>query len=96
MNSEKKKVFYAISLVTQIGISMLVPIALCTVVGIKLSEYYDSGVIVPVLMALGMVTGIRNVAVLCKRMFYKDLQKENEKQKYFDDLAKERKKNLGK
>lgn len=96
MKSERRKIFYAISLVSQIGISMMVPIFLCTVGAIWLSEKLNKDYVVIIGIFFGIIVAFRNVYHLTKKMYGKDLKEENKKQKYYDDLYKERVKNLGK
>lgn len=96
MNSEKHSIFYGISLVSQIGISMMVPIFLCTGVAIWISNKVGKDYVVIIGILLGIIVAFRNVYHLTRRLYEKDLKKENDKQKYFDELYKERKRNLGK
>lgn len=96
MDSEKRSIFYAISLVSQIGISMMVPIFLCVFIALWLSREFDKDYIVIIGVFLGVVVAFRNVFYLTRKMYAKDLKKENEKQEYYNNLYKERKKNLGK
>lgn len=96
MKSEKHSVFYAISLVSQIGISMMVPIFLCTVAAIWLSDKLGKDYVVIIGIFFGIIVAFRNVYILTKKMYGKELKEENKKQKYYDDLYKERMKNLGK
>ena len=96
MKSEKQGIFYAISLVSQIGISMMVPIFLCTAGAIWLSEKLGKDYIVILGIVFGIMVAFRNVYFLTKKLYAQDLKKEKEQQKYYDNLYKERKKNLGK
>ncbi|MBQ3060990.1 MAG: AtpZ/AtpI family protein [Lachnospiraceae bacterium] len=96
MKSEKRKILFAISLVSQIGISMMVPIFLCVGIAVWLGEKLGKDYVVIIGILLGVIVAFRNVFYLTKRMYAKDLKQENERQKYYDDLYKERKKNLGK
>ena len=96
MKSEKRSIFFAISLVSQIGISMMVPIFLCTVAAIWLSDELGKDYVVIIGIFFGIIVAFRNVYILTKKMYGKELKEENKKQKYYDDLYKERVKNLGK
>ncbi|MFI3208090.1 MAG: AtpZ/AtpI family protein [Eubacteriales bacterium] len=59
----KKSVFRTMSLITQLGISILVPIFLCVFVGKFLAGRYDLPVFVPLLI-LGILSGCRNAYIL--------------------------------
>lgn len=87
---EKRKILYGISLITQIGITMIVPMFLCLFIGIKASEYWGKEYLVMISLFLGMIVSFRNAYHLTKKMFLKDKIKEDEKRKYFDDIKKER------
>ena len=62
----KKKVYTTLALISQLGISMIVPIFLCTFVGLKLDERFDLSVTIP-LIVCGILAGIRNVYALVKQ-----------------------------
>ena len=62
----KKKVYTTLALISQLGISMIVPIFLCTFVGAKLDERFDLSVTIP-LIVCGILAGIRNVYALVKQ-----------------------------
>ena len=62
----KKTVYTTLALISQLGISMIVPIFLCTFVGVKLDERFDLSVTIP-LIVCGILAGIRNVYALVKQ-----------------------------
>ena len=62
----KKKVFTTLALISQLGISMIVPIFLCTFVGMKLDEKFGWSVTIP-LIILGILAGARNVYALVRQ-----------------------------
>ncbi|MGN1318389.1 MAG: AtpZ/AtpI family protein [Lachnospirales bacterium] len=69
MNRENAKAW---SLILQIGISMIVPIILCLLIGIWLDKFFGTApVIMIVMIILGVGAGFRSVYVLTKE-FYKD------------------------
>lgn len=55
-----KSVFKALALVTQFGISMLVPVALCVALGIWIDNRFGTWWTVP-LIFVGMAAGGRNI-----------------------------------
>jgi len=93
---EKRKVIYAISLITQIGITMIVPMFLCLFIGVKVSSHFKKDYIVLIFLVLGMVVSFRNAYHITKKMYFRDKLKEDKKRKYFDDLKKERQINIEK
>lgn len=93
---EKRTIVYMISLITQIGISMIVPILLCTFIGVYINKYVDKPIIVLVFIMIGCVTSFRNVYVLIKSTFASDMKRENEELEYFKELERAREHNLNK
>lgn len=55
----RKDVYKTLTLITQLGISMLVPIFLCAFLGVYLEEKFSISVFVPLLI-LGILAGGRN------------------------------------
>ncbi|MGN0244219.1 MAG: AtpZ/AtpI family protein [Lachnospiraceae bacterium] len=54
-----------LALVTQLGISMITPVMLCVLIGVKIDERYHTHWFLPLLL-LGIAAGVRNVYVLVK------------------------------
>ncbi len=82
----EKKVFKAFVMISQIGITMLVPIFLCLYLGIKLDEWLDTNFITVIGICLGIMAAFRNVYIITKQFYAKDKAKEDEKLKYFESL----------
>lgn len=61
----KKSVYKTFTLITQLGISMIVPVFLCTWLGVYLEEKYSVPVTIP-LIILGILAGGRNIYVLVR------------------------------
>ena len=61
----KKSVMATLSLISQLGISMIVPVFLCIFIGIKLEEKIDFPFTI-LFIILGILAGIRNVYALIK------------------------------
>ena len=67
-----KEIGKALALLTQIGISMIVPIFLCLVLGSFLDKIFHTGnVFMVVFIILGICAGFRSVYMLTKE-FYKN------------------------
>ena len=62
----------ALALVTQIGVSMIVPIFLCLILGSFLDKIFHTGnILMIVFIVLGVCAGFRSVYIMTKG-FYKD------------------------
>jgi len=75
-------------MISQISISMLVPIFLCLFLGIKLNEWLDTVYFVPVFLFLGMGAAVRNVYQLTKSFYAKDKKREDDELAYIENLKK--------
>ena len=62
-----KSVFRSLTLITQFGINMLVPIALMTALGIYLDQKFETGWITIVLFFVGAIAGGQNVWRMAKK-----------------------------
>ena len=60
-----KKVFKCLTLISQLGFSMLAPVILCTILGVYLEEQFSVSVTIP-LIVVGVLAGGRNVYDLLK------------------------------
>ena len=78
----------SIMMISQISISMLVPIFLCLFLGVKLNEWLDVKWCVPVFLFLGMGAAVRNVYLMTKNFYAKDKKKEDEELAYIENLKK--------
>lgn len=87
-----KKVWKAVVMITQIGITMLVPIFLCLFVGMKLDKWLDTNFITVIGIFLGILAAFRNVYIMTKQFYAKDKAREDAELKYFQDLKQQRKK----
>lgn len=78
----------SIMMISQISISMLVPIFLCIFFGIKLNEWLDTVYFMPIFLFLGMGAAIRNVYQLTKSFYAKDKKREDDELAYIENLKK--------
>ena len=92
-SSDINEVAKGLSMVLQIGINMIVPVALCLFIGYKLDRWLDTNYLMIIFLFLGFAAGIRSVYVITKSFYAKDLEKEKEAQKDFDELYAEHEKN---
>ncbi len=61
----KKEVFRALALISQLGISVMVPTFLCLAIGVFLDKKFDTCFTIPLLIA-GILAGGRNAYKLAK------------------------------
>ena len=87
---EKRTIAFMIALISQVGISMMVPIFLCLFVGIKINKYTDKPLVVILAVMIGCIVAFRNVYMLLKQTYASDMKKENEELEYFKNLERTR------
>ena len=64
-----REVFKTLTCITQFGISMLVPIAMCFFGGLLLDQWLGTSFIAIVLFFVGAIAGARNVYMLARKFF---------------------------
>lgn len=62
----RKSVYTTFALISQLGISMIVPVFLCVFIGMKLEEKLQLPLTIPFII-LGILAGFRNVYALVKQ-----------------------------
>ena len=72
-----KKVYQTLALISQLGISMIAPVILCTVLGVYLDEKFSISLTIP-LIILGILAGGRNVYVLVRHTSEQITKEEDE------------------
>ncbi len=72
---DNRSVYESIVLIMQFGINMIVPILMCTVLGVWVAEKTGWKILVVPLFLIGALAGMRNCYVLVKRMI--DREKSN-------------------
>ena len=71
----KREVFRTLSLVTQLGIHIMVPVFLCLFIGIWIDKKFGTSTVL-IFLVLGILAGGRNAYILAKGVI-----NENEKDK---------------
>lgn len=59
-------------MVMQFGLNMLVPICLCTIIGVWIGEKYDIPIITIFLFLIGALAGFRNIFIMAKKIYQDD------------------------
>lgn len=80
--SYRKEVYRSLSLITQLGISVMVPIFLCILAGHFIDKYFGTSTLL-VFLVLGIGAGVRNAYILVTGVL-----KENVKEKERADNLK--------
>lgn len=86
MDNKDTKIIKSIVMITQIGISMLVPIFLCAALGVWLNRLFNTQACFLVLVFLGIGASFRNVYILTKSFYSDDMKKEHDRLKYIQEL----------
>lgn len=73
-----RDVMKALTMISQIGISMLVPIVLCFFFGRWLDDKFGTGFWMIVMTILGVLTAYRNLFALTKPLLKGERERENE------------------
>lgn len=83
------KVIRALMLVTQLGISMMVPIFLCVFAGGFIDKKAGTGCFMPILLLLGIGAAFRNVYLLLRPFYAADKAREDAELAYIEQLKAE-------
>lgn len=75
---ERRNVMRTLTLITQLGISMLVPIFLCFFTGYYLDKWLGTNYIIIIAFFIGAISGFRNVYVLVMRTMKNNDRKDDE------------------
>ena len=71
MKKYHKSVFKSFMLISQLGVSVMVPIALCVAVGVYVDRRFETWWTIPLLF-IGIAAGVRNGAVLIMKVLKDD------------------------
>lgn len=86
MKKSDKIVLRALTMISQVGITMLAPIFLCVYIGLKLDDWFDTEYLFIIFVLLGVFAAFRNVYLLMRKFYAKDLAREEEELRYFAEL----------
>lgn len=65
----RKNVYHALTMITQFGINMLVPIFLCSFAGIYIDKRFGTSCWMVILFFIGALAGFRNVYIFAKKIY---------------------------
>ena len=81
-----KKVLQSFAMISQIGISMMVPIFLCGAIGYWLNNWLHQELLFLLLLFVGIGAAFRNLYLLTRSFYAADLKKEQEQAEYMKNL----------
>lgn len=67
----ERTVYQSFALISQFGITMIVPIFLCAFLGWYLDQKFQTSYLFVVLFFIGALAGFRNIYILSKKIFEK-------------------------
>ena len=74
----KKSVYRNFALISQLGISVIVPIGLCSFIGVLIDKKFNSNFIIP-LIFLGIAAGARNAYMIAMASVKEEKKDDNRK-----------------
>lgn len=89
MNKKEKNILKAFAMVSQISITILVPICLSGWIGWWLDGQFHTQIWFVVMIVLGIGAAFRNVYYLTKSFYSEDMKKEHERLQYIEGLKKQ-------
>ena len=70
--NQNRKIFHSLTLILQFGINMIVPIVMCTMLGVWLGEKYDISWITIPLFIMGALAGFTNIFKMARKVYGQD------------------------
>lgn len=95
MSDKEKKILRSFMMVTQISITMLVPIFIGAWLGTWLNRLFGTQIIFPFMVLLGIGAAFKNVYILTKSFYETDMKKEHEHIAYMKGLTKKQEEAAG-
>ena len=84
-----KDVSKGIAMISQIGFTMITPIALCGFIGYQLDKKFTTSHWFIIFLLIGFLTSFRNVYHITKQFYAKDKAKEDAELRYIAELKKQ-------
>ncbi len=67
-----RKVFQALTLILQFSLNMIVPILMCTMLGVWIGRRYDMPIVTIPLFIVGALAGFTNIFKMAKKIYGQD------------------------
>lgn len=84
----RKNVYHALTMITQFGINMLVPIFLCSFAGIYMDRKFGTSFWMVLLFFAGALAGFRNVFVFARKIYSMKSERDTVHGREADDAGK--------
>lgn len=84
----RKNVYHALTMITQFGINMLVPIFLCSFAGIYMDRKFGTSFWMVLLFFAGALAGFRNVFVFARKIYSMKSERDAVHGREADDAGK--------
>ena len=84
-----KDVSKGIAMISQIGFTMITPIALCSFIGYQLDKKLSTDYWFIIFLILGFLTAFRNVYHITRQFYAKDKAREDEELEYLASLRRQ-------
>lgn len=86
MGEKERKILRCFAMISQIGISMMVPMFLCAGIGWWLNKQFHTQLWFVVLLFIGMGAALRNLYMITVSFYSEDMKKEHERLRYIQEL----------
>jgi F0F1-type ATP synthase assembly protein I len=87
---DRKQTIQLLTMISQFGIHMLVPIILCFYVGYRLDRHFGTSYLTVILFFVGALAGFRNVYLMAKRYAKNDPERMHTYAENADDEDEDR------
>lgn len=74
---KQSQVMRSLAMISQFGTNMVVPIALCSVAGYFIDEWFGTGFFIILFFFIGALAGGRNIYILARKIYEDDARKDN-------------------
>lgn len=71
--SYRKEVFRSLSLITQLGISVMVPVFMCVIAGVLIDKHFGTSTVL-VFLILGIGAGVRNAYIMATNVLKENVK----------------------
>lgn len=71
----RRNVFQAFTMIIQFSLNMIVPIVMCTLLGVWIGEKLQMQIITVPLFLMGALAGFRNIFIMAKKIYQDDSKK---------------------
>lgn len=86
VGKKERKILRSFMMISQIGISMMVPIFMCAGIGWWIDGQFHTQVWFLIMLFVGIGAAFRNVYMITRSFYSEDMKKEHERLKYIQDL----------